>query len=253
MEERSGPAPFPTLSSRKPSYKLQHRVPPLQAVPCCAVCRDGRDYPFASMEYREVEDALCRLPSVDAARIVASHDAITEIHVLASPGKPAKQVVRDVQSLAMARFGLNIDRRIVSVVQIEGEQLGDGNRPAIVGIREAPNGPRTDVAVTLSWQGRRFVGEASGPSAAAARLRLVGEATLRSLEDALGGGPALALEAVATPTVGTREVAIAQVVTVADGREQIMVGSALVREDPAEAVVRAVLDALNRQAPHLKR
>ena len=52
-------------------------------------------------------------------------DAVpNEIHVLAEPGKPPKQVVRDVQSFAMLKLGLDIDHRIVSVVQIGGDEFG---------------------------------------------------------------------------------------------------------------------------------
>ncbi|MDP8959086.1 MAG: hypothetical protein M3N51_07795 [Actinomycetota bacterium] len=205
------------------------------------------------MDYREVEEALCRLPTVDAARLVGDQQTVSEVHILAATGKPPKQVVRDIQSLAMARFGLNIDRRVVSVVQMAGQGMGEVERPVIVGVREAPDGSRTTVTVTLSWRGQSFAGESTGPSAAATRLRLIGEAAVRALEQALGGGPALALEAVAVPTVGSRQVAVAQVVTVVNGGEETMVGSALVRNDPAEALARAVLDAVNRRAPHLSR
>ena len=50
----------------------------------------------------EFEDELKRLPGIIAASVVTGPDAIpNEIHVLAEPGKPPKQVVRDVQSFAM--------------------------------------------------------------------------------------------------------------------------------------------------------
>ncbi len=81
----------------------------------------------------------------------------------------------------------------------------------------------------------------------------MGEATLRALEQAIGEEVALALAAVATPTVGAREVAIAQVVIVSGGEERLVVGSALVGQDRPRATVRAVLDALNRQVPQLRR
>ena len=45
------------------------------------------------MDYRELEEMLCRLPSVDAVRIVGESAGITEVHVLSPPDKPAKQVV----------------------------------------------------------------------------------------------------------------------------------------------------------------
>src|ERR1700733_14894418 len=68
----------------------------------------------------ELEDALRQIPGVRAASVVTGPDAQpTEIHILADRAKPAKQVVRDIQSLAMARYDLDIDHRIVSVVQID--------------------------------------------------------------------------------------------------------------------------------------
>src|SRR5437773_10958720 len=57
----------------------------------------------------------------------------TEVHILASPEKHAKQVVRDIQSVAMASFGLDLDRRLISVVQLEGQEttaVGNGERRA---------------------------------------------------------------------------------------------------------------------------
>ena len=78
----------------------------------------------------ELEDAIRHIPGVRAASVVTSAQAEpTEVHVLASPGKAAKQVVRDVQSLALARYDIDIDHRIVSVVQIEDE-ASNGDGPA---------------------------------------------------------------------------------------------------------------------------
>ncbi|MDH3540615.1 MAG: hypothetical protein OEP52_11500 [Acidimicrobiia bacterium] len=206
------------------------------------------------MDFRELEETLCRLPAVDAVRIVNDRDRISEVHVLASPAKPAKQVVRDVQSLAMARFGVGIDRRAVSVVQLgEEKQRREADRPIITSIKEYPEGPSTTVTVTLTWNSEQFSGSANGPAASSARLRIIGEATLRALEEVLGGGPPLALDAVASTSVGVRPVIIAQVVSMRGVDEEVAVGSALVRGDEAEAVVRAVLDALNRRIPALMR
>jgi hypothetical protein len=206
------------------------------------------------VDFRELEETLCRLPAVDAVRIVNDRDRISEVHVLASPAKPAKQVVRDVQSLAMARFGVGIDRRAVSVVQLgEEKQRREADRPIITSIKEYPEGPSTTVTVTLTWNSEQFSGSANGPAASSARLRIIGEATLRALEEVLGGGPPLALDAVASTSVGVRPVIIAQVVSMRGVDEEVAVGSALVRGDEAEAVVRAVLDALNRRIPALMR
>ena len=62
-----------------------------------------------------------------------------EVHVLAGGVKPAKQVVRDVQSVAMAQFDLDIDHRIVSVVQIPDDsvEVGGGRRAHRLAFSEA--------------------------------------------------------------------------------------------------------------------
>jgi hypothetical protein len=75
-------------------------------------------------DFRELEQEICRIPEVSAARIVANAEGIpVEVHILAAPTKLAKQVVRDVQSVALAAFGVELDRRTISVVQLEGSTL----------------------------------------------------------------------------------------------------------------------------------
>jgi hypothetical protein len=69
----------------------------------------------------DLEEALQRIQGVTAVSVITLADGQpTEIHVLGSPERHAKQIVRDVQSLAMAQFGIELDHRIVSVVQLEG-------------------------------------------------------------------------------------------------------------------------------------
>ena len=184
---------------------------------------------------------------------VGANGAISEIHVLGTPGKPPKQVVRDVQSLAMAQFGLTVDRRVISVVQIENNEIVQSDRPAIVDILEEPVGSKLTVTVSLAWRNEIITGVASGPSAATTRLRSVGEATVAALEQAIGEDAAVALAALETPTVGARQVAVAQIVIVAGGEERVLVGSALVGSNEAQAAVRAVLDAVNRLVPGFRR
>lgn len=75
----------------------------------------------------DLEDALRQIPGVRAVSVVTDGKATPlEVHVLAAPGKAAKQVVRDVQSVALARYDIDVDHRIVSVVQIgDDEPLRD--------------------------------------------------------------------------------------------------------------------------------
>ena len=63
----------------------------------------------------------------------------------------------------------------------------------------------------------------------------------------------MALASLDIPTIGSKAIAIAQVVLVNSGQEHTYVGSALSDEDPRAACVRSVLDAINRVFPRLKR
>jgi hypothetical protein len=213
------------------------------------------------LDLREVEAELVRLPEVNAARIVGDPAGRpVEIHVLASRGKHAKQIARDVQSVAMASFGLELDRRIISVVQLEGgvvqesvesEPVGPA-RVTIEGITAEHNGVRSTVRVTLSSDEEEVTGTADGTIASSIRYRLVAEATLDGLRQLVPAADCAAVEMAGVVRAGERDVAIASVVFVIPPLEEVVSGSALVRAaGEAEAVARAVLDATNRRLPRL--
>lgn len=202
------------------------------------------------VNFKELEEGLTRLETIDAARVVNQGDRITEVHVIAAAEKPAKQVVRDVQSLAMARFGLSIDRRVISVVQISPQDLvlAQAPRAALTRISETPNGTRTTIEVTLRHEDTEHIGTATGPDVASARLRLVGEATIDAVERTFDAMPPIALDAITATTVGIRNVVVAVLVHAGShGGEDLNVGSALSTGNNDDAAVKAVLNALNRR------
>lgn len=230
--------------------------------------------------FPEFEEALRQVPGIRAASVVTGPDAKpTEVHVLAAPGKAAKQVVRDVQSVAMAQFDLDLDHRIVSVVQIgdpalaasvaaTAEQSGvpvisvvpdignvDGDdvdddfltpRPALTSISVRTTDGETEVTVNVTIEGTLFTGVATGPGAPIHRPRIVAQATLQSLSELLGISSHV--ESAQLVEVGLREVALT-VLTLSIPRlgEQVLCGSALVRGDVEDAVTRSVLAAVNRR------
>jgi hypothetical protein len=208
----------------------------------------------------EFEDELKRLPGIIAASVVTGADAVpTEIHVLAEPGKPPKQVVRDVQSFAMLKLGLDIDHRIVSVVQIGADEFVNPNevddegsdtpppRAAIGSIMVRTSGPEAEALVSLAASGGLiFEGRVVGPGLATHRSTLVAQATVKALEHLLGGNAEV--ESSQVVRTGPREVAVTVLsVDVPRLGEQLVSGSALVRGDENEAIARSVLDALNRR------
>src|SRR5579864_6931969 len=88
----------------------------------------------------DIESALSRIPSVTAARVVTgAAGRIAEVHVLARRDRAPKQLVRDVQSVVLASFGLELDYRTVSVVQLDDPLIeGDfAQQPRVALVRLA--------------------------------------------------------------------------------------------------------------------
>jgi hypothetical protein len=204
------------------------------------------------MDVVALQEKISRIDGVEAARVVAGNGHIDEIHVLARRTKAPKQLVRDVQSLGQALFGLEIDRRIVSVVQLADSVLSSGSRPALADVAESIDGNRIEVTVTLKWKERLLVGQASGAAASATRWRHIAEATLEAVRQAIHNQVGLGVSSMDLTTLGSRRLAVAQVVIVTEASERLLIVSAYVDEDESKAVVRSVLDAINRLLPDLK-
>ena len=202
------------------------------------------------------------LPGIQAVSIVTTGDAVpTEVHVLASPGKPAKQIVRDVQSLAMASFDREINHKIISVVQIgdstvidldaahavePGAETEPVHRPIMASVSMMTAGQESTATVILRVGTELHDGSATGSAAQSQRARIAAMATLGALGELLG----MPCEIESAQVVGAdaHEVALV-VLSLAVPRvgQQLLTGSAVVRTDPIDAVARAVLSALNRQ------
>lgn len=204
------------------------------------------------MDSVALQEKISRIDGIEAARVVAGNGHIDEIHVLARRNKHPKQVVRDVQSLAQALYGVNIDRRVVSVVQLADSVLSAGSRPALVDVAESIDSNRSEVTVTLKWKERLLVGQSTGAAASVTRWRLIAEATLEAVRQSIHQDVGLAITAIDLPILGSREIAIAQVVVVTESMERTLIGSAYVEGEESRAVVRSVLDALNRLLPDLE-
>lgn len=203
----------------------------------------------------EIEEALSQVSEIRAARVVASPGGvIEEIHVLALPSKAPKQLVRDIESTLMAAFGIAIDHKKISIAQLGHEnvqQVAESTKPyaraQIKSINAEVVGVYVNIAVSLELEGELFVGKATGPASRTGRERLVAEATLDGIAQYLQGAFTFALEDVEIIRLGRESVAVSCVVLVTSLGEQAFAGSALVRQNDNDSIVRATLDAINRR------
>jgi hypothetical protein len=195
------------------------------------------------------EGVVRRLRGVQAVRVETGDDgAIRTVHILGGPDRSPKVIAVDVVSALAAELGVQLEPRQVRVAaQQRSEQVGAPERVRLkfVGLTVAVVHNAAEVKVHLEDQGLLYEGIASGPHASRNRLELVAEATLRALELFLRTDGMFLLDGVSIVTVESRAVAVA-IVSLAGREEETLSGSSLVRDDPREAVVRAVLDAVNR-------
>jgi hypothetical protein len=200
----------------------------------------------------EIEEALGQVEEIRAARIVTSDDGvIQEIHVLATPQKSPKQIVRDIESTIMARFGIAIDHRTVSIAQLGRDAVPreprDRGRARIKGVSAEVIGVRASAKVSLELDGELYEGEDDGPASTTGRRRLVAQAALNAVDKYLNGDFGFALEDVALVDLGREKVAVSCIILVTPLGEQPLAGSAFARQGENESIVRATLDAINRR------
>ncbi|MGH9194450.1 MAG: hypothetical protein ACRD1T_01760 [Acidimicrobiia bacterium] len=197
-------------------------------------------------QFSRLEEALLQIPGIRAARVVSNGGVPDEIHIVSAGGKGPKQIVRDVQTVALATLGLQVDHRIVSVVQFPEDQISiRAPRIVIDEIATRTLGTTSTVEVVLSQGDTSSKGEASGMPSVEGLQRLAAEATLQAVRGLTSNGAWPTLEHVAVQRSGVHDVVV---VTVSYGSgATVLSGSAIVTGQIVEAAVRAVLDSLNRK------
>lgn len=207
----------------------------------------------------DIEEALCEVAGVKAARVVASPDhVITEVHVLALPTKSPKQVVRDIESAVMARFGIPLDHRKISIALLADTSLPEEEVQPTGGQRARIQSISLDVEdmvalanVALEIEGESYAGRATGPATQTGRMRIIAEAALEAIVAYTHGLVRFALEDVDIVKLGRERAAVSCVQLMSQVGEQAFCGSALVRQSEQDSIVRATLDAINRRLTFL--
>jgi len=229
----------------------------------------GRDKVFPQ---EDVEKTLTGLKDVRSARIVTDPSGgILEVHAVACSGRSPKQIARDIESMLVAKLGIKIDHRKISIAQVEdGEDLPEeeetgrdeveepaeapGGRylwPAehrirFVGVSVAQAQLRAEARVELTLDGLETVASAEGVDSADSVLRTVAEATLKAVQQFLEGEQVFSVNAVKEVTVGGRPAVIASICLLSDGEERDLTGTCPTNRDAVRAAALATLDAVNR-------
>ncbi len=203
----------------------------------------------------EIESLLEQLPGIQSARIVVNDwGAIEEVHILATAERNPKQVVRDVESSLAARWGINVDHKKVSVAQLTGvKESVSPVRLKILQVSLAQDTGRNQVQakVLLGKAGEedvRFEGIAEAANSVPQARRALAQATLSAVNQVIQADYSFLLEEVGVTDLGPRTIVLVTVALITPrGNEEVLAGAVVNKGDPNGAVVKAVLDAINRR------
>lgn len=207
------------------------------------------------MALARLESDLALLAGVSSAS-VAGTDQPSEIHIVSDGTRAAKQIVRDVQSLAAARHRLTIDHRIVSVVELDGRTIAPpGARPVVEWVVTSVQRAQGQIEVGLVLNGVEIAGKAPlTHDSREERARAAASAAMDALRPLFARRSiGIELGALSIQMVGDVEsIAVKVSLTDRSGASSTMLGVAAVRDDVIACAIKATLHALNRKVSQLE-
>lgn len=200
------------------------------------------------MDHQLMENHIKRIESVVSSKIVlGKDDIIDEIHVVANGLRGPKQIARDVQSILLATYDVDVDHKKISIAQIDDETVGrKARRVKLEGVLRETLGSRSTIKVTIFHDGEEYISSRSGVNSARNIDRMLVEATLDTAHGICGLEDVFLFEDIRQIQIaGTNIVAIC-ITGIINGTEHKFCGSSIVGKDYDRAVVKATLDAINR-------
>lgn len=199
------------------------------------------------LDARTMESAINKIRGVYAAQVVISEDTVEEIHVIASPLRKPKQVVRDIESMLLVNFSVRVDYRRISLVQMQEERLFQAEgRPRLVAVRSI-DGPDRRAEVEMEKEGHLYVGTARASEHEVEPIRLVSIATIEAMEQVLGDRVTYRIDDVQPVMIGQIPAVIVVVTLDFEGSRETLLGICQIRHEQADAAARATLNAVNRR------
>ena len=200
----------------------------------------------------EYQNLLNQLPGVLNSKIVVTNDgSLSEVHILSDVSRSPKQIVRDVQSALLANNNLTVDHKIISIAQIENNNLGVREcRMSIESIQIVSRHTKVEARVSLKKDDQVYEGSYSGGNSASGRMRVVAEAALRAVHQLFDKEMLFALSDVVPVTLANRRAIAVSILYFTQKGDEYLSGSAFVHNDESESVVKATLDAINRKLVH---
>lgn len=202
-----------------------------------------------SMEIKQVLEE--RLRGTEGILAVSSKfgedNRLEALNLIVDNSRNYSQWRREITKLVSEILGENPDPAGINIAIWNSRDLAQSwGRPKVDKVSFETSPEHAHVKVCLSWRGDHFWGEASGPNTAAFVRMLIAQSTLRALEGFLKESFSLSLLGCQELTMQDRTLIVVCVSVSSSYGEQTLTGSAFVKNNYLEAVVKATLDSLNR-------
>ena len=199
------------------------------------------------MDFIAFKEIINKIEGVINSKIVEKDNEISELHILANTMRAPKQIVRDVETAILTSFDYRIDRKLVSVAQVQTEYDEKLKRIKFDGISLTTCDNTAECTVTLGYEEEEYSATQNGIKTASNKRKIIADTTLKAVEKILGQASIFDIQDVIINNSGSVSFVSVLVNMILNGNEEIMIGSAIIKSDINEAIAKATLDAINRR------
>ena len=198
------------------------------------------------MDFIEFQNVISKIEGIKYVKLVFDDKEIQEIHVISNEIRSPKQIVRDIESTLLAIFNYRIDRKIISIAQIDDGEKRKLGRIIYEGTSAFVKDNIIQCEVKLFFDEEEFSSVERAVNTSLNRNRVVAKAAINTIENIIGQALLFDVEDVVISQ--SRSTAFVTVIVdmIENSKEEKLIGTAMVRNDLNEAICKATLDAVNR-------
>lgn len=199
------------------------------------------------MDVQALESTINKIDGIINSKLVLDEGQVSELHILADNFRSPKQIVRDIETALLVIYDYRIDRKVVSIAQIEAEGRKKICRIRFNGITLSSYENFIECTVSLEHDGEEYSITEKGVRTSSNKNLIIAKASVKAVQSIIGQASIFDIQNVSVHNHDDIYFVSVLVNMISKNGEEILVGSALVKNDIDESVVRAVLDAVNRR------
>lgn len=204
-------------------------------------------------QYKKYSLLLCQLDGILNVKFVDDAQGnLAELHVLARQSVHPKQLVRNIQSALLSKFDFSVDHKIISIAQIENEliQMPQRLKLQALNLRYITE-DEVQVSVELAKDGEVFTGLGHVNVSNGEIMIAIGSATLAAVHR-YTRKEYFKLVKIHTDLLYEHHILVSVVSCRDKNREEMLIGTCFINADTNIAVIKSVLNAVNRRLTLLR-